>query len=91
MSTGSAWNPLSELLSVQKRMNDLFESALARSNFEAGQDVDRWTPVADGSLERIDGYPVPASVEQAIEELTPDRRPRACARRRGSRSSGTRR
>jgi len=47
MATTADWNPLKELLTVQRRMNDLFESALARTNFEAGDSIDAWTPVAD--------------------------------------------
>ncbi len=41
------WDALSELLNVQKRMNSLFESALARSNFETHDGIDSWTPVCD--------------------------------------------
>jgi len=43
----TGWNPLSELLAVQKRMNTLFESALARSNFGGQDALDSWTPVCD--------------------------------------------
>lgn len=41
------WDPMRELLAVQKRMNKLFESALARTNFEAQPGVDSWTPISD--------------------------------------------
>jgi HSP20 family protein len=41
------WDPLKELVGVQQRMNKLFESALARSNFDAEGGVGAWTPVAD--------------------------------------------
>ena len=41
------WDPLKELASVQERMNKLFESALARTNFDADGGVGAWTPVAD--------------------------------------------
>lgn len=41
------WDPLKELLTVQKRMNKLFESALERTDFEAQHEVDTWTPLAD--------------------------------------------
>lgn len=47
MATQGGWDPLKELQAVQKRMNSLFESALARTNFEADGDFDRWTPVCD--------------------------------------------
>jgi len=40
-------DPLQELLNVQKRMNNLFESALARTNFETSDGFDSWTPVCD--------------------------------------------
>jgi HSP20 family protein len=46
MKKSSDWEPLSELQHVQKRMNDLFESALA-SNFETQDGFDSWTPVCD--------------------------------------------
>jgi HSP20 family protein len=41
------WDPLVELQAVQKRMNTLFESALARTNFETADGFDSWTPVCD--------------------------------------------
>lgn len=41
------WDPFLELRSVQKRLNQLFESALARSNFEAPDGFDSWSPVCD--------------------------------------------
>jgi HSP20 family protein len=47
MTTAGDWNPLKELLNVQKRMNSLFESALARTDFETGDGIDSWIPVAD--------------------------------------------
>jgi HSP20 family protein len=47
MKRGADWSPLSELLNVQKRMNQLFESALARSDFEDHEGIGRWTPVCD--------------------------------------------
>ena len=40
-------DPLKELASVQKRMNQLFESAMARTNFETSDGFDHWTPVCD--------------------------------------------
>jgi len=39
--------PFNELRAVQKRLNQLFEAALARSNFEAQEGVNAWTPVCD--------------------------------------------
>ena len=47
MRPGGEWNPLKELLTVQKRMNNLFERALARTDFETHEEVDTWTPVCD--------------------------------------------
>ncbi len=41
------WDPLSELMSVQKRMNSLFEDALSRGNFDTAGGVGPWSPVAD--------------------------------------------
>jgi len=40
-------DPFNELRSVQRRLNQLFEGALARSNFEAPGGFDSWTPVCD--------------------------------------------
>lgn len=41
------WDPLKELAGVRERMNKLFESALARTNFDAEGDFGAWTPAAD--------------------------------------------
>ncbi len=41
------WDPLKELVGVQQRMNKLFESALARTNFDAEGEIGGWSPVAD--------------------------------------------
>lgn len=41
------WDPLKELVGIQERMNKLFESALARTNFDTEGGVGAWTPVAD--------------------------------------------
>lgn len=41
------WDPLRELVGVQDRMNKLFESALARTNFDTEGELGAWTPVAD--------------------------------------------
>jgi len=40
-------DPLKELAAVQKRMNQLFESAMARTNFETSEGFDSWTPISD--------------------------------------------
>ena len=40
-------DPLRELLKVQKRMNQLCESAMARTDFEAQAGFDTWMPIAD--------------------------------------------
>jgi HSP20 family protein len=41
------WDPLKELVGVQERMNKLFESALAKTNFDAEGGVGAWAPVTD--------------------------------------------
>jgi HSP20 family protein len=41
------WDPLKELQVVQQRMNKLFETALARTNFDAEGGVGAWVPVSD--------------------------------------------
>ncbi|MDH3627854.1 MAG: Hsp20/alpha crystallin family protein [Acidobacteriota bacterium] len=40
-------DPLDEMLGVQKRLNNLFENALTRTEFEAHGGLEYWTPVAD--------------------------------------------
>jgi len=47
MTVRAQRDPLKELLAVQKRMNQLFESALAKTDFDAQEGVDGWTPVSD--------------------------------------------
>lgn len=47
MSTRGEYDPLKELEAVQKRMNQLFESAMARTNFETSEGFDCWSPVCD--------------------------------------------
>jgi HSP20 family protein len=47
MSTRTEWDPLKELAGVQKRMNTLFESAMARTNFETSEGLGSWAPVCD--------------------------------------------
>ena len=41
MTGPGAYDPLKELRAVQRRMNDLFESALARTNFETSDGIDK--------------------------------------------------
>ena len=41
------WDPLKDLAGIQDRMNKLFESALARTNFDAEGGIGAWAPVAD--------------------------------------------
>lgn len=41
------WDPLKELETVQRRMNQLFESALDRTNFDAEGGFGGWVPAAD--------------------------------------------
>lgn len=43
----SEWDPLKDLAGIQDRMNKLFESALARTNFDTESGIGAWTPVAD--------------------------------------------
>jgi len=40
-------DPLQELLRVQKRMNDLCETAMSRTDFEAPSGLNAWCPVGD--------------------------------------------
>ena len=47
MTVGAQRDPLKELLAVQQRMNQLFESALAKTEFDAQEGVDGWVPVSD--------------------------------------------
>ena len=41
------WDPMKELAKVQERMNNLFESAMARTNFDTGGGLASWIPTAD--------------------------------------------
>lgn len=47
MTTRTEYDPLKELAAVQKRMNQLFENAMARTNFDASEGLDTWSPVCD--------------------------------------------
>ncbi|MCP3979982.1 MAG: Hsp20/alpha crystallin family protein [bacterium] len=47
MATPDPFDPLTDLVTVQKRMNQLFETALARTDFEAPGGLDAWTPTSD--------------------------------------------
>jgi HSP20 family protein len=47
MKRSADWNPISELMGVQKQMNQLFESALTRSEIEAQDGLGVWAPVCD--------------------------------------------
>ena len=47
MGSKDAWDPLKDLVQVQQRMNNMFESALARTDFDTATGLDSWTPVAD--------------------------------------------
>ena len=47
MTRRGDWDPFSELRGVQKRLNQMFESALARSDFDTQDSVDSWSPVCD--------------------------------------------
>ena len=67
MGVRPEWDPFQELLTVQKRMNQLFESALARTNFETAGGVDAWAPV-------VDVYELPRglAVDVELPGLAPD-------------------
>lgn len=41
------WDPFKDLLSIQERMNRLFEAALSRSDVAALGDYAAWVPLAD--------------------------------------------
>ena len=47
MAAQNAWDPLKDLVQVQQRMNNLFESALARTDFDTAAGLDSWAPIAD--------------------------------------------
>ena len=47
MSAGRDSDPLRELLKIQKRVNEVCEGAMARTDFDAASGVDSWTPVSD--------------------------------------------
>jgi HSP20 family protein len=47
MAVRGQWDPMKEMLQVQKRLNDLFETALARTDFGTEEGVGAWTPLAD--------------------------------------------
>jgi HSP20 family protein len=41
------WDPFRDLLSIQDRMNRLFEQTLSRSRSEEGIAASTWTPTVD--------------------------------------------
>ncbi len=47
MTPRGEWDPMNDLMTVQKRMNQLFETALARTDFGAPGGLDSWTPTGD--------------------------------------------
>lgn len=47
MAKSTEWNPIQELAGMQRRMNKLFEAALARTDFDAEGSVGVWVPPAD--------------------------------------------
>lgn len=64
------WDPLAELTKVQERMNRLFESALAKTEFDAQGGIDSWIPVADVYETRADlvlSLELPGIAQDAIE------------------------
>jgi HSP20 family protein len=58
MTIRGTWDPMREMFRVQKQLNALFESALARTDFETQDGLGAWTPVgdvyADGSALHVD-------------------------------------
>jgi len=72
---GNEWDPLKELVGVQQRMNKLFESALARTNFDAEGGVGAWTPVTDvyETPERMILHAELPGLEQSDIEVRVDR------------------
>ena len=47
MPRNEKWDPMRDLASVQKQMNKLVESAMARTDFQVPGGVGSWEPVAD--------------------------------------------
>ncbi len=47
MADRSEWDPMTDLMSVQKQMNRLFESALGKVGFDADAGLGAWAPAAD--------------------------------------------
>jgi len=45
--TQRTWDPMSELTSVQQRMNKLFESAMGVADFDAQDEPANWSPACD--------------------------------------------
>lgn len=54
------WDPFRDLLSIQDRMNTLFEQTLSRSRAEEGIAASTWTPA-------VDIYETPDTVEMKAE------------------------
>ena len=103
MARRGEWDPLRELVAVQDRMNKLFESALARTNFDS-EGGTGWTPVADVletsdalviclELPGLDQQEIDVRVEgddlQVSGELSMDREPSGEQFHRVERSYGT--
>ncbi len=47
MASRTGWDPLKEMLQVQQRLNQLFESAMVGTDFDAPEGFGIWNPVAD--------------------------------------------
>ena len=47
MATLGDWDPMKEMLQVQQRLNQLFESAMVGTDFDASEGFGVWSPVAD--------------------------------------------
>lgn len=47
MTAPRAWDPLKDLTGIQRRMNQLFDGALAKSDFGAQGEIETWTPASD--------------------------------------------
>jgi len=47
MAMQGGWDPMREMFRVQKQLNELFETAMARTDFDTQDGFGAWAPVAD--------------------------------------------
>jgi HSP20 family protein len=47
MTAPRAWDPLKELIGIQRRMNQLFDGALAKGDVGAQGEIETWAPASD--------------------------------------------